>query len=312
MIPMQKDGEWLVGTLTDNEAGMTYGDLLRSKWGLPKKTSHLLFQHKEIVADGEPVLQHHQTKAGQKVALRVLQPETYGVEPVISSGSELDVLYEDDHVLVVNKPAGLLVHPTGAEHKDTLDHRVAGHLKKQGIEAKVRHVHRLDQDTSGAVLYAKHALAGALLDELLRAQEIKRTYIAFVHGVVAKDSGKIDAAIGKDRHHPTRRRVSPNGEHAVTHYRVVERYKNATLVECRLETGRTHQIRVHMGYLGHPLIGDTLYGGKQVKELKAGRQALHGRELRFVHPFGGEVVTVEAGMPGDLEVLGRSVSTVTR
>jgi len=306
MIRVKKTGEWLVGKLTPGDAGISIGELLRERWKLPKKTVHLLFQNKEICLSGSAVPQHAQTEAGQEIRLRVCQPEPLGIQPV---QEPLNVLYEDDHLLVVDKPAGLLLHPTEKHHRYTLDHLVAGHFARTGVEAKVRHVHRLDQDTSGAVLYAKHALASALLDDLLRVRLIKRHYIAYTHGIPSPERGTIHQPIGKDRHHPGRRRVAPGGELAVTHYRVRERYRQAAKLECELDTGRTHQIRVHLSFLGHPLIGDTLYGGKPAG---LARQALHAGRLRFVHPFGGETVEIESPLPEDLQRLEKNLQQVPR
>ncbi|NGQ97324.1 RluA family pseudouridine synthase [Brevibacillus sp. SYP-B805] len=294
MMEVTRRGEWLSGTIREADAGVRLGDLLRQRWGLPRKTVHLLFQQKEILLDGEPAAQHATVQAGQAICMRLCPPEPLGLEP---SSEPLDVLYEDDHLLVVAKPAGLLLHPTEKHHTRTLDHLVAGHFARTGVKAKVRHVHRLDQETSGAVLYAKHALASALLDERLRMRQIKRTYVAFVHGRMAKEAGTIDAPIGKDRHHPSRRRVTPNGDPAVTHYRVLERYRQATEVECHLDTGRTHQIRVHLSHLGHPLLGDLLYGGKTGD---ISRQALHAARLHLVHPFGDKEIVVTAPLPEDM------------
>ncbi|MGG4494635.1 RluA family pseudouridine synthase [Brevibacillus reuszeri] len=294
MQDMKKEGEWLITHLRAEDADTPIGNLLREEWKLPRKQVHLLFQYKEVLLDGEPVAQHIKGAEGQEIRLRLCPPEPLGLDPA----SEVpDILYEDDHLLIVNKPVGLLLHPTESHHHLTLDHLVAGHFFRTGLQAKVRHVHRLDQDTSGVVLYAKHAWASALLDELLRERKIKRTYWAFVHGRVSKDSGKINEPIGKDRNHPTRRRVTPNGDQAITHYQVRERYKTATQLECRLETGRTHQIRVHLSYIGHPLLGDELYGGK--RDLIQ-RQALHGAILRFEHPFSQQVVEAQAPLPEDL------------
>jgi 23S rRNA pseudouridine1911/1915/1917 synthase len=294
MIEMKKEGEWLVGQLTAAEAGVTVGELLRDRWKLPKKQVHLLFQHKQVLLDGASAAQHVRAEAGQEIRLRLCQPEPLGLEPV---DRPLEVLYEDDHLLVVHKPAGLLLHPTNDAHRMTLDHLVAGHFQRTGVETKVRHVHRLDQDTSGVVLYAKHALAAALLDERLRERKIKRRYVAYVHGRISDEQGTINQPIGKDRFHPSRRRVSSTGEPAVTHYRVVERYDHATKLECELETGRTHQIRVHLSHCGHPLMGDSLYGGKPTG---INRQALHAAILRFPHPFGERAIEVKAALPADL------------
>lgn len=306
MLDMHKEGEWLIAHLREADTAMPLGNLLREEWKLPRKQVHLLFQHKEVWLDGTPVAQHVRGEAGQELRMRLCQQEPYGVEPAVFA---LDVLYEDDHLLIVNKPAGVLLHPTEPEHRGTLDHWVAGHFARTGVFSKVRHVHRLDQETSGVVLYAKHAWAAALLDELLRERQIKRTYQAFVQGRVKADRGKIDEPIGRDRNHATRRRVTPNGDKAVTHYQVTKRYQDVTLLQCSLETGRTHQIRVHMSHIGHPLLGDTLYGGKVGL---INRQALHAAQLQFRHPFGGQVVRVQAPLPVELQALQNALREVPK
>jgi 23S rRNA pseudouridine1911/1915/1917 synthase len=299
MIQLVKQGEWLEGVLPSLPDDITYGQLLREYWKWPKKTVHLLFQHKEILVDGHPVSQMSKVAAGKLIRFRLCPPEPYGVEPW---NTDVNVVYEDDHCLVVDKPAGLLLHPADSAQRRTLDHAVAGYLQHKGIQTKVRHIHRLDQDTSGLVLYGKHALAAALLDDLLRQREISRTYVAFVHGRMTSSSGTIDAPIGKDRHHSGRRRVDPRGERAVTHFQVLKRYAQATQVECRLDTGRTHQIRVHLAHTGHPLVGDVLYGGS---DRWINRQALHAFHLRWKHPFTGETIAVHAPWPDDLQQLER-------
>jgi len=208
-------------------------------------------------------------------------------------------LYEDDWCLVVHKPAGMAVHPSRPGHRGTLDEWAARHTLARGESAPVRHIHRLDDDTTGPVLYAKNDLAQWRLDEAMRDKRIDRQYAALVHGIPRRSRGTIDAPIGKDRSHPARRRVSPSGDHAVTHYETVETYEAAALLRIRLETGRTHQIRVHLSHIGHPLVGDALYGAPPDARLR--RQALHGERLSFVHPWTLEEVVVHAPLPADFD-----------
>ena len=162
--------------------------------------------------------------------------------------------------------------------------------KKNGIKTKIRHIHRLDKDTTGVILFAKNALAGALLDRLLENRIIKRTYLALVQGRVKEKKGRIVQPIGRDRHHPTRRIVSSTGQDAITYFEVIKYYskENLTLIKLELDTGRTHQIRVHMSFMGHPLIGDKLYGGSEARIF---RPALHAVKITFVHPITNEAIT---------------------
>ncbi|UFJ42701.1 RluA family pseudouridine synthase [Brevibacillus humidisoli] len=294
MIIMDRQEEWLTGTLPGQVPAVTVGQLLREHWKLPKKTVHLLFQGKGVRINGEVVNQLQKIQPGDAVSLWACQPEPLGLEP---RRGDLAILYEDEHLLIVNKRAGCLLHPTPSNLDVTLDHLVAGYFAEKGIEAKVRHVHRLDRETSGAVLYAKHALAAALLDERLRRREISRRYVAFVHGQPKQESGTIKAPIGRDRHHAVRRIVTSGGEQAITHYRILDRYRGGAQVECILDTGKTHQIRVHFRHLGHPLMGDVLYGGKTGL---IDRVALHAASLQLNHPFGEHRVIVEANWPDDL------------
>lgn len=218
----------------------------------------------------------------------------------LPSGVAPEVLYEDDYCLVLNKPAGMPVHPSYDGQDGTLDQAACSHLLGQGDPLPVRHIHRLDDDTSGPVLYAKNDLAQLNLDEAMREKRIDREYIAAVQGRLKRKKGVIDAPIGKDRHHGAKRRVTPSGDSALTRYEVKAELANASIVALRLETGRTHQIRVHMSYLGHPLLGDVLYGGPQ-NEVK--HQALHGERLLFPHPLSGKPTKVEAPWPNWLKDL---------
>ncbi|PZT57253.1 RluA family pseudouridine synthase [Paenibacillus silvae] len=237
--------------------------------------------------------------AGDRLRLALFAVQPLGVEP---RWTDLDVLYEDDFCLVVHKPAGMKLHPDGTRQDQaiTLDHAVASYYEMNGIEASVRHVHRLDEDTTGPVLYAKNAFALAILDEAMRRKTIDRQYVAIADGQVSPELRTIDAPIGKDRHHKQRRRVSDGGQDAVTHVSIVHVWERATLVRLKLETGRTHQIRVHLSYVGHPLVGDKLYGGRSDV---IGRQALHGEKLSFNHPLTGALIEVQDPWPADFEQL---------
>ncbi|WP_316245512.1 RluA family pseudouridine synthase [Gorillibacterium timonense] len=169
-----------------------------------------------------------------------------------------------------------------------------------GQANRIRHIHRLDADTTGPVLYAKNSFAQRRLDEDMRSKAVERFYLALVQGIPRKPQGTIDAPIGRDRHRSGLRRVSPTGEKAVTHYEVMESFDDAALVKLKLETGRTHQIRVHLTSIGHPLLGDKPYGGRPVA---MNRQALHGSELVFRHPFTRDIIRLNAPLPSEFSLL---------
>lgn len=238
---------------------------------------------------------------GGRARLRLRPDEALGFEPVWTEDG-LEALYEDDFCLVVHKPAGMPVHPDGGAKRLTLANVVAAHYTLNGEACAVHHVHRLDEYTSGPVLYAKGEFARLALDAQMRDKAIGRVYLALAEGEVPRDLRVIDAPIGRDRHHNSRRRVSPGGQEALTRVELVQKLRSgqASLVRLTLETGRTHQIRVHMAHAGYPLIGDTLYGGS---DSLLQRQALHGESLRFEHPFTGEKIEVADPLPADLQSL---------
>lgn len=285
----KKKGEWLEITIPQEWDGYSIEYILKEIWQVPRLMLHQFRMDKSVTLNGNCCPWKIHTAVNDKLQVHLFQFEEYDVEPEYM---DLDVLFEDDHLIVVNKPAGMDTHPNEQGQLGTLANGVAFYFQSTGTCTKVRHIHRLDRDTTGAVLFAKNKLAGAILDRHLENREIKRTYLALVHGIIKQKSGKIDAPIGKDRHHPTRKRVSPSGQRAISHFKVVQAYpaNNMTLVELELQTGRTHQIRVHMSYLGHPLIGDTLYGGKPL----APRQALHAVKLTLHHPITNEMISCEA------------------
>ncbi|WP_110928909.1 RluA family pseudouridine synthase [Bacillus massiliglaciei] len=258
-------------------------------WKSPKKMVHEWRMSKLVAINGQPASWNTALKEGDILNIPLLENEGTSV-PAEDLG--IQVLYEDEHLLIANKPAMMSTHPNSEGDKGTLLNGVAHHLSLTDQPGYIKHIHRLDKDTTGAVLFAKHPLAGALLDKMLEERHIKRTYLAWAEGLITNDRGTVNQKIGRDRHHPTRRRVSPGGQTAVTHYQVItrDRKQKLTLISCTLDTGRTHQIRVHMSHLGHPLAGDCLYGGRPLFK----RQALHARKIEFSHPFTGRFITCEA------------------
>mgnify|MGYP002237800822 FL=1 len=241
---------------------------------------------------------NYKTQSGDYIEFHIPDPEVLDILP---ENIPLDILYEDDYVLVVNKPKDMVVHPSAGHTSGTLVNAVMAHCGEHlsGINGVLRPgiVHRIDKDTTGALLICKDDVVHRDLAEQLKEHSIKRRYRAVVQGNLKEDEGTVNAPVGR---HPTDRKKMAinhkNGKEAITHYKVLERFGQATYIECRLETGRTHQIRVHMASLGHPLLGDTVYGSSKNPYHLQG-QALHAMILGFVHPITGEYLEFEAPLP---------------
>jgi len=254
-----------------------------------------------IKVNGETVKAKYKVKVGDVVEIDVPEAEPLDV---IAENLDLDIVYEDADVLVVNKQKGMVVHPAPGHMTGTLVNGLMYHCKDlSGINGIMRPgiVHRIDKDTSGLLMVAKNDAAHESLVNQLVNKTVTRKYTALVHGHIAHDKGTIDAPIGRDQKDRQKQAVVDNGKHAVTHFQVIERFGDFTLVECRLETGRTHQIRVHMNYIGFPLGGDPKYGPK--KTIDFGGQVLHAGVLGFDHPASGEYLQFEAQIPADYEQL---------
>jgi ribosomal large subunit pseudouridine synthase D (EC 5.4.99.-) len=223
---------------------------------------------------------------------------------------ELDIVYQDDDIAVVNKPSGLVVHPGPGHYDATLVHGLLECLNGlSGIGGVMRPgiVHRIDKDTSGLLVVAKHDAAHETLSEALKQHEIKREYLAIVHGVLDHDQGKIDAPVGRSVHNRLLMDVVKDGKRAITHFEVVERFAKHTLVRCRLETGRTHQIRVHFKYIGYPIVGDPQYGPKKDTSLTG--QYLHAIALSFAHPISKEECRFETPIPSSFTDYIKTIQT---
>ncbi|MBB5323756.1 23S rRNA pseudouridine1911/1915/1917 synthase [Anoxybacillus tepidamans] len=254
-----------------------------------------------VMVNGKTVKANYKCSVGDEVVIALPEPEPLDVEP---EEMDLDIYYEDADVLVVNKPRGMVVHPAPGHMRGTLVNGLLAHCKDlSGINDVLRPgiVHRIDKDTSGLLMVAKNDMAHESLVNQLVNKTVTRKYKAIVHGVIPHDYGTIDAPIGRDKHDRQSMAVVEDGKEAVTHFRVLERFSNFTFIECQLETGRTHQIRVHMKYIGYPLAGDPKYGPK--KTLLIDGQALHAGVLGFTHPRTGEYLEFEAPLPPEFEQL---------
>ena len=257
-----------------------------------------LIESGRVTKDGAPVRKNYRVQAGDVFAVILPEPEDTALP---AQDIPLDVVYEDDDVIVVNKPRGLVVHPAPGHPDGTLVNALLAHcgdsLSGIGGEHRPGIVHRIDKDTSGLLIAAKNDMAHAALSAQLKDRSLSRVYDAVVHGSFKNDAGTVDAPIGRDPRNRQRMAVTDkNARPAVTHWEVLERYNRYTYIRCRLETGRTHQIRVHMAHTGHPLLGDTVYGGRRDKGLQT--QCLHARGLKFIHPRTGEPIELWTELPG--------------
>lgn len=257
-----------------------------------------LIKEKQIYVNGQPVKANYKTGTQDKIKIHI--PEL--TEPdIVPENIPLDILYEDHDILIVNKPKGMVVHPAAGHYSGTLVNALMYYCKDDlsGINGVMRPgiVHRIDMDTTGSLLVCKNDIAHQKMADQLKEHHIKRIYHAIVHGVIKEDEGTVDGPIG--RHPIDRKKMSinyKNGKTAVTHYRVLQRFSNYTYVECQLETGRTHQIRVHMASIHHPLLGDSVYGPAKCP-FKLQGQTLHAKVLGIQHPVTGEYLEIDAPLP---------------
>lgn len=292
LVPEEAAGERIDRFLSENCEGLSRSYLQK------------LLKSELVQVDGKAVKNSYRLSAGEKIEFEV--PEA--VEPEIRAEDiPLNILYEDGDIILINKPKGMVVHPAAGHYSGTLVNGLMYHCREglSGINGVLRPgiVHRIDMDTTGVLIVCKNDFAHSSVAEQLKLHSITRKYYALVHGVIKEDEGTVDAPIG--RHPVDRKKMSvnrKNGREAVTHYRVLERFRQFTYVECQLETGRTHQIRVHMASIGHPLLGDSVYGPARCP-FKLQGQTLHAGVLGIIHPRTGEYMEFSAPLPEYFEKL---------
>ncbi|GIP55127.1 RluA family pseudouridine synthase [Paenibacillus vini] len=303
--------------VTEQEDGWLLKTVLQRRLGVSRKLlSRIKLTERGVMLNGERVFISVPVKPGDMVSIS-LEQETS--EDILPEPIPFDIVYEDEALLIVNKAPGIIVHPTHGHYTGTLANGVVHYWREKGEAVRFRPVHRLDQETSGIIAIAKNAYIHQHISEQLIAGQVTKKYAALVHGCPASPDGLIDGPIDRDPLEPHRRIVTPSGYPALTYYKVSACYGLGALVELRLGTGRTHQIRVHMTSIGHSLIGDKLYTwstaqGTEGQNMSAsvldaaiGRQALHAAELGFRHPLTGEDLLFRAPLPPDMETLRRKL-----
>ena len=267
--------------------------------GLSRSHIQKILKGGGVLVNGRPEKSSYRVAPGDQVELEVPEPE----EPeILAEEMDLDILYEDRDIILINKPKGMVVHPAAGHYSGTLVNGLMAHCREElsGINGVLRPgiVHRIDMDTTGVLIACKNDFAHAGIAQQLKVHSITRKYYAIVHGVIREEEGTVNAPIGR---HPTDRKKmsinTKNGREAVTHYRVLQRFEKFTYVECQLETGRTHQIRVHMASIHHPLLGDTVYGPAKCPVSGLQGQTLHAGVLGFLHPRTGEYMEFSAPLP---------------
>ena len=283
--------------ITAAEEGRKIGDFLREKG----YSRHLLRQLKEtedgLLRNGQPTFTTVALKAGDQIRVRLLE-KAEGSEAIMPAPLPFEIVYEDEDLLVVNKPADMPIHPSFQNHGNTLADALTWHYQQHGEDFVYRCINRLDRDTTGLLIVAKHLLSASILSDMVGKREIHREYLAIVEGI-PPENGTISAPIGRKKGSAILREVNfETGESAVTHFARLETRNGLSLVSLKLETGRTHQIRVHMGYIGCPLIGDYLY---YPECSRISRQALHSHRLSFLHPITGKALSFTAPLPEDME-----------
>lgn len=303
--------EPLAFVVTEKEHQMMVRTAVERRLGVSRKLlSRLKLTEQGIMVNGKRVHTNEKVQLGDLIELRMEQETS---DDILPEPMPLDIVYEDAYLLVVNKPPGLIVHPTHGHYTGTLAGGVVHHWKIKGENVRFRPIHRLDEHTSGLVAIAKNPYIHQQVSEQLQAGGVHKSYVAFVHHVPSPPNGTIDAPIDRDVAQPHLRVVTPTGYPSITHYETLNVYQygseQVSKVKLQLETGRTHQIRVHMKHIGCPLIGDAMYGSGLASPLQ--RQALHAAELGFTHPMTKQQLLWQAALPTDLQRFEQSLTPLT-
>lgn len=274
-------------------------DILGKKILMSSRLKNKLIKNKAILLNG--IFVDTRTVAHLGDVLTIILDLSEDNSNIVPSQIPLDIVYEDAHILIVNKPAGIAVHPSMLHFDNSLSNGVKYYFDSIGLHKKIRAVNRIDLNTSGLVLFAKNEYIQECLIKQMANKTFGKTYLALVYGHMPEIKGTINAPIARKENSIIERCVSSSGQVAITHYELIKEFKKYSLVSCKLETGRTHQIRVHMAYIGNPLLGDSLYGNSTTSLIS--RQALHSYKMSFIHPVYNKTILVEAKLPKDMEKL---------
>lgn len=281
------------------ELNMSINTILTEKLHISTRLKNKLIKNKHILLNGVFVDTRIIAHKGDVLIVDLSYFEDNS--NIIPQKMNLSIVYEDEHLLAIDKPAGIAVHPSILHFSNSLANGIKYYFDSIGLKKKIRAVNRIDLNTSGLVLFAKNEYVQECLIRQMSASLFNKTYLAIVSGILKNKEGCINAPIARKENSIIERCVSQDGQNAITHYKVLQEFGNYSLVECSLETGRTHQIRVHMSYIGHPLLGDTLYGSS-TKDLFS-RQALHSYKMSFIHPVSKEKIFLKAPLPPDIQKL---------
>ncbi len=274
----------------------TVNQVLKNEFKISSRLLHKLINSNQIFLNSNSIDTRSIVKENDIIVVDLDFVEES--ENIISQKMDLNIIYEDDAILAINKPAGIAIHPSILHYSDSLANGVKYYLESIGLKRKIRPINRLDLNTSGLVIFAKNEYVQECLIQQMNKNIFKKEYLAIVDGIFDEDCGTINLKIDRKENSIIERCISENGQSAITHYKVIKAFDNFSLIKCTLETGRTHQIRLHMSAIGHPLLGDTLYG---IESDLINRQALHSYKMNFIHPITNKKVELFCDLPDDMK-----------